>query len=204
MNTWANSGKECTSLGWGWCLEAGLLTPACISTLGCVWSVETKVPRDGRHRTSRKRVLVSVGLRSNAAGQEVGGYHLQKTDCKRSPVRNSHVKPDIDFFTFTVSNIPVILPSPGPAVCGQFPLDDADAAGQEPCTELPTASMRDGALLLQALQQLPGRVAVRRQAQAALVVANPALRGRAHRAVGRAAVKAACVQCRLQRQQLAA
>ena len=133
---------------------------------------------------------------------------LAVTPCKGLTVsvaiRNSHVKPDIDFFTLTVSRIPVSLPSPGPAICGQLPLDDADAAGQEPGTELPTASMRCGALFLQALQQFLGRIAVRRQAQAALLVANPALRGRAHRAVGRAAVKAARVQRRLERQQLAA
>ena len=41
------------------------------------------------------------------------------------------------------------------------------------------------------MQQVSGRVAVRSQAQAALVQANATLRGRAHRAVGRAAVKAA-------------
>ena len=61
----------------------------------------------------------------------------KKLTVSSSPIRNSHVKPNIDFFTLTVSSIPVSLPRPGPAICGQFPLDDADAAGQEPSTELP-------------------------------------------------------------------
>jgi hypothetical protein len=82
---------------------------------------------------------------------------LAVTACKRllvnsSRIRNSHVKLDIDYFILTVSRILLSLPSPGPAICGQFSRDDADAAGQEPGTELPTASMRGGALLLQALQ----------------------------------------------------
>jgi len=82
-----------------------------------------------KHRTSKKRILVTCGLRCNRAEQEVGGYCLQKLIVGSSPVRNSQVKPDIDFFTSTVSSIPVSFPSPGPAICGQFPRDDADAAG---------------------------------------------------------------------------
>ena len=50
------------------------------------------------------------------------------------------------------------------------------------------------AALLQALQQFHRRIAVRRQAQTALVLANAAPRGRAHGAVGRAAVKTPYVQ----------
>ncbi len=103
-----------------------------------------------------------------------------------------------------ISNMP--MNSPGSATTTGLwqPATKGRGARCSTGTGTELSLVRGGPWLLQALQQLPGRVAVRSQAQAALVVANAALRGRSYRAVGRAAVKAVCVQCCLQRQRLAA
>ena len=62
------------------------------------------------------------------------------------------------------------------------------------------APRHDAIASLQALQKVQGWIAVRWQAHAALVLADAALRGRTHHAVGRTAVEATRVQRRLQRQ----
>src|SRR3954471_13421847 len=70
-------------------------------------------------------------------------------------------------------------------------------------TDRAAPSSRTLLLLLQTLKQLERGIAVRGQARAALVTTNAVARGGAHHAVRRAARKAALVQRRLQREQLA-
>ena len=85
------------SSGSDWHPDEGLLNPLAFPPMVLLGS--GKVPSRWGELDSRKRVLVTVSSRCNAADQEVGGYRLQKTDCKRSPIQNSHVKPDIEFFS---------------------------------------------------------------------------------------------------------